>query len=295
MFKYLTIICLLTCLVGAGFTVPANLETLKDLENSKRISTIISTNGRYAVYIAAGMLAGFVGFGLIAAAVESYCLTLFVGMCLSLFTLGFSFATVYTIFALEKFIWFNCLELGLSFIACLFVLFFAGMLKGRKESRSSASVQPLVVDKSHLSNKRETVVKEPKSKSKIRKVIPIIVPVKIASVPKPEPKREPVPVPEIEPLPVEETMHTMAIEDEAEEEREVHVEPEVEQAKEAAPEPEPEQELEDVHLVEEAKEEPEADNKPEGAAEEEPHDLAMPSNEGELETRPDNGRYRDDR
>ena len=161
LFKYITIIALLASLIGAGFTVPFNIETLKNYQaesinrsTSSLIPTIslptyianstqIATFGKYFVYGFVGFLASLVGVGLIAASCESYCLMVFVSVLMVLTTLVTSVACVFSVLLYNRPPYFNLIELIVNLVATLFTLAFAGILKHTSNGRSSTPVVPI--------------------------------------------------------------------------------------------------------------------------------------------------------
>lgn len=135
MIKYLTIIILLGSLIGAGFTVPLNIELIKENDQD-------STLKRYIVYGIIGCLASLIGVSLVAVSVDSYCLTLVSGVLMVLMTLVVAAATATTIFVFDRTIWINIAELGVSFLATIFLLLFTGMVKARKSKKRASIVVP---------------------------------------------------------------------------------------------------------------------------------------------------------
>lgn len=133
--KYLTITILLGSLIGAGFTVPLNIELIKENDQD-------STSKRYFVYGLIGCLASLTGISLVAVSVDSYCLTLFSGVLMVLMTLVVAFATATTIFVFDQTIWINVAELGACFLATIFLLLFTGMVKDRRSKKRSSVIAP---------------------------------------------------------------------------------------------------------------------------------------------------------
>lgn len=135
--KYLTIIILLASLIGAGFTVPSNIELIKNNDQDKD-----SQLKRYIVYGTVGCLASLIGISLVAVSVDGYCLTLLSGIFMTLMTLVVAAATATTIFVFDETLWINIAELGIVFVATIFLLLFTGMVKARKSKKRSSIVVP---------------------------------------------------------------------------------------------------------------------------------------------------------
>lgn len=133
--KYLTILILLGSLIGAGFTVPLNIELIKETDTDSALK-------RYIVYGIIGCLASLIGISLVAVSIDSYCLTLFSGVLMVFMTMVVAGATATTIFVFDRTIWINIAELGVSFLATIFLLLFTGMVKARKSKKRSSIVAP---------------------------------------------------------------------------------------------------------------------------------------------------------
>lgn len=122
-------------MIGAGFTVPLNIELIKENDQD-------STLKRYTVYGIIGCLASLIGVSLVAVSVDSYCLTLTSGVLMVFMTLVVASATATTIFVFDRTIWINIAELGASFLATIFLLLFTGMVKARKSRKRASIIVP---------------------------------------------------------------------------------------------------------------------------------------------------------
>ena len=146
--KYLTILWLLAALAAAGFAVPQNVETLKDQE-TKTITADGALTGRYAIYSAAGILALLVGVGLIAVSVESFVMTMLIGVFLALFTMGVAGASVVALFMLEGVLWATSLTVAINLVVTILILCFSGLIKAAdREEEMSTPVVPFTSDDS---------------------------------------------------------------------------------------------------------------------------------------------------